>query len=97
MGDDPSRASEPRIVINERQFNCYGKEWWTEDGKHIDLVFVDSPNFRYLPEYVKYKTIEGEEMVTGMNYIETCLKDPSVLDVFDKIAKSFKPVPPVAK
>jgi hypothetical protein len=84
QGDDINKPSEPIIVINERQFNCYGKEWWTSDGQHIDLIYVDSPNFRWLPPFVKYTTPEGDEKITGLNYIATCSKDPKVLRQYNQ-------------
>jgi len=97
QGDNINKPSEPIIVINQHQFNCYGKEWWTPDGKHIDLTFVDSPNFRWLPPYVKFTTLEGKEATTGINYIATCSKDPEVLDILNEIAKSFKAIQPLSK
>ena len=98
LEDNINKASEPIIVINEQQFNCYGKEWWSEDKQHhIDLVFTNSPNFRWLPPYVKYTTVEGVERITGENYIATCSKDPKVLEILDSIAKSFKAIKPLGK
>jgi len=97
-GDQLDMPSEPVIVINEQQFSCHGKEWWDPKKKTFKiLAFVNSPNFKELPPFRKYKTLEGKEMTNGLNYIATCSKDPNVLDVLDKIAKTFVAIQPANK
>lgn len=88
-------SARPFIYINERQFSCHAEEWWDETNKRfIDFVFVDSPNFRWLPPFKSYKTLEGETKTTGTSYIATCSKEQYVLDALDEIAKSFVPFNP---